>query len=64
VLIEVPITFSREDHWVHIRDPRSYPLVLYPTVDVALLFKTLIDGGSGLNIMFTETLKKMMFDFK
>jgi hypothetical protein len=25
--------------------------------------KTLIDGGSGLNIIFTETLRKMEFDF-
>jgi hypothetical protein len=25
--------------------------------------KTLIDGGSTLNIIFTETLRKMEFDF-
>jgi hypothetical protein len=25
--------------------------------------KTLIDGGSSLNIIFTKTLKKMDFDF-
>jgi hypothetical protein len=25
--------------------------------------KTLIDGGSSLNIIFTETLRKMLFDF-
>jgi hypothetical protein len=25
--------------------------------------KTLIDGGSSLNIIFTETLSKMEFDF-
>jgi hypothetical protein len=25
--------------------------------------KTLIDGGSSLNIIFTETLRKMVFDF-
>jgi hypothetical protein len=25
--------------------------------------KTLIDGGSSLNIIFTETLRKMEFDF-
>jgi hypothetical protein len=22
---EFPITFSREDHWVHILDPETYP---------------------------------------
>ena len=60
---EFPITFSRKDHWVHIPDPGSYPLVICPTINGALLPKTLIDGGSGLNIIFTSTLKKMKFDF-
>jgi hypothetical protein len=32
-------------------------------VDNAFLPKTLVDGGSSLNIIFTETLKKMEFDF-
>jgi hypothetical protein len=57
------ITFSREDHWVHIPDPGSYPLVIEPTVNGAALSQTLIDGGSGLNIIFVETLRKMDFDF-
>jgi hypothetical protein len=33
-------------------------------VEGALLPQTLIDRGSGLNIIFVETLKKMDFDFK
>jgi hypothetical protein len=61
--LEFPITFSRKDHWVHIPDPRTYPLVVNPIVDGAFLPKTLIDGGSSLNIIFTETLRKMEFDF-
>jgi hypothetical protein len=32
-------------------------------VDDAFLPKTLIDGGSSLNIIFAETLRKMDFDF-
>jgi hypothetical protein len=32
-------------------------------VDRAFLPKTLIDGGSSLNIIFTETLRKMDFNF-
>jgi hypothetical protein len=60
---EFPITFSRKDHWVHILDPRTYPLVVNPIVDGAFLPKTLIDGGSSLNIIFTKTLRKMDFDF-
>jgi hypothetical protein len=41
-----------------------YPLVVDPIVEGALLPITLIDGGSGLNIIFVDTLKKMDFDFK
>jgi hypothetical protein len=57
------ITFSRVDHWVHIPDPGLYPLVIEPIVEGALLPQTLIDGGSGLNVIFSDTLKKMDFDF-
>jgi hypothetical protein len=57
------ITFSRKDHWVHIPDPGTYPLVVNPIVNRAFLPKTFIDGGSSLNIIFTETLRKMEFDF-
>jgi hypothetical protein len=60
---EFPITFSRKDHWVHIPNPGTYPLVVNPIVDGAFLPKTLIDGGSSLNIIFTETLCKMDFNF-
>jgi hypothetical protein len=61
---EQPITFSRADHWVHILDPGSCPLVVEPIIEGALLSQTLIDSGSGLNIIFVDTLKKMDFDFK
>jgi hypothetical protein len=60
---EFPITFSKKDHWVHIPDPGTYPLVVSPIVNGAWLPKTLIDGSSSLNIIFTETLCKMEFDF-
>jgi hypothetical protein len=61
---EFPITFSRKDHWVHIPDPGTYPLVVNPIFNRAWLPKTLIDGGNSLNIIiFTETLRKMEFDF-
>jgi hypothetical protein len=61
---EQPITFSRAYHWVHIRNPGSYPLVVEPIAEGALLAQTLIDGGSGLNVIFVDTLKNMDFDFK
>jgi hypothetical protein len=53
---EFPITFSRKDHWVHLPDPGTNPLVVNPIVDGAFLPKTLIDGASNLNIILTETL--------
>jgi hypothetical protein len=62
--LEQPITFSRVDHWVHIPDPGSYPLVVEPIVEGALLPQTLIDGGSSLNFIFVNTLKKMDFNIK
>jgi hypothetical protein len=61
---EQPITFFRADHWVHIPDPGLYSLVVEPIVEGALLPQTRNDGGSGLNVIFVDTLKKMDFDFK
>jgi hypothetical protein len=61
--LEYAITFSKKDHWVHIPDPETYPLVVNPIVDGAFLPKTLVDGGNSLNIIFTKTLRKMGFDF-
>jgi hypothetical protein len=39
-------------------------LVLDPVVAEVKLTKVLIDGGSGLNLIFVSTLKKMGLDFK
>ncbi len=37
---------------------RTFPLVLKPTVAGSKLNKVLIDGGSGLNVLFTKTLEE------
>jgi hypothetical protein len=56
---EVPITFDRKDHPDNMPQPRSYPLV------VALLFKSrrihkvLMDGGSGINVLYMSMLDEM-----
>jgi hypothetical protein len=39
-------------------------LVIEPIVEGALLAQSLIDGGTGLNVIFLDTQKKMDFDFK
>jgi hypothetical protein len=59
---EVPITFSRADQWTSFSKPGRLPLFLKPVVTGSKLNKVLIDGGSGLNILFTKTLKKMKLD--
>jgi hypothetical protein len=59
---EVPITFSRADQWTSLSEPGRFPLVLKPVVAGSKLNKVLIDGGSGLNVLFTKTLKKMKLD--
>jgi hypothetical protein len=59
---EVPITFSRVDQWTSFSEPGRFPLVLKPVVAGSRLNKVLNDGGSGLNVLFTKTLKKMKLD--
>jgi hypothetical protein len=59
---EVPITFSRVDQWTSFSEPGWFALVLKPVVAGSKLNKVLIDGGSGLNVLFTKTLKKMKLD--
>jgi hypothetical protein len=54
---EVPITFSRADQWTSFSEPERFPLILKPVVAGSKLNKVLIDGGSGLNVLFTKTLK-------
>jgi hypothetical protein len=59
---EIPITFSRTDQWTSFYEPGQFPLVLKPVVAGSRLNKVLIDGRSGLNVLFTKTLKKMKLD--
>jgi hypothetical protein len=59
---EVPITFSRADQRASFFEPGRFPLVLKSVVAGSRLNKVLIDGGSGLNVLFTKTLKKMKLD--
>jgi hypothetical protein len=59
---EVPITFSRANQWTSFSEPGRFPLILKPVVVGSRLNKVHIDGGSGLNVFFTKTLKKMKLD--
>ena len=59
---ESAITFDRSDQPNSIPQPRRYPLVVDPIVVMKRLTKVLMDGGSGLNIMYAETLNAMGID--
>jgi hypothetical protein len=59
---QVPITFSRADQWTSFSEPGRFTRVLKPVVAGSRLNKVLIDGGSGINVLFIKTLKKMKLD--
>jgi hypothetical protein len=56
---EVPITFDREDHPDHVPQPGSYPLVVAPLFKSKRVHKVLMDGGSGINVLYVSTLNNM-----
>ena len=56
---ESPITFDQRDHTSHIARPGCYLLVVDPIVPKKCLTKVLMDGGSGLNILYIDTLDAM-----
>ena len=53
------ITFDQRDHPSHIARPGRYLLVINPVVCKKHLTKVLMDGGSGLNILYVDTLDAM-----
>ena len=56
---ETLITFDRSDHPDHVPQPGSYPLVVAPLFSTKRVHKVLMDGGSGLNILYASTLDGM-----
>ena len=53
------ITFDQRDHPSHIARPGCYPLIVDPIVRKKRLTNVLMDGGSGLNILYIDTLDAM-----
>ena len=56
---EVPIIWDRVDHPDSIPSIGNYALIVNPLVHGYELTKCLMDGGSSINILYIETLKKM-----
>ena len=56
------ITFDRDDHPDYVPNPRQYPLVVDPIIGNTWLTKVLMDRGSGLNILYANTLELLELD--
>jgi len=54
-----PITFDQSNHPAHIATPGWQALVVDLVIWGTRLTKVLMDGGSGLNILYAETLEGM-----
>jgi hypothetical protein len=57
--LEVLITFNRKDHLDNVPQPGSYPLVVAPLFKSRRMHKVLMDGGSGINVLYVSTLDEM-----
>jgi hypothetical protein len=57
-----PITFDHSDLPTSIRHGGSAALVLYPIIDGFHLTRVLMDGGSSLNLIYEDTVRKMGID--
>ena len=53
------ITFDQRDHPSHVTRLGCYPLVVDPIVRKKCLTKMLMDRGSGLNILYIDTIDAM-----
>ena len=56
---ESSITFHQRDHPSHVARLGHYPLIVDPIIRKKHLTKVLMDGGSGLNILYVDTLNAM-----
>jgi hypothetical protein len=57
-----PITFNQDDHPDRVPSLGKYTLVVDPVIGNVRLTKVLMDGGSSLNIIYTETLGLLRID--
>ena len=56
---QTAITFDQSDHPAHVATPGQQALVVDPVIGGTRLTKVLMDGGSGLNILYVEALRGM-----
>ena len=56
---ESAVTFDQTDHPESVPQPKRYSLMVDLIIGMKRLTKVLMDGGSGLNIMYVEMLNAM-----
>jgi hypothetical protein len=56
---EQPITFSKEDHPQKVPRPGHSALVVHAQIDGYNVERVFMDGGSGINIIYADTLRRM-----
>jgi hypothetical protein len=61
-MVEVPHHLNRSDHLKSVLHLGRYPLMVDPIIGMKQLTKVLMDGGSGLNIMYVETFNTICVD--
>ena len=57
-----PITFDHRDHSTSIRHGGLTALVLDPIINGYHLTRVLMDGGSNLNLIYQDTVRRMGID--
>lgn len=57
-----PITFDHQDYSASIRSAGWVALVLDPIIDGYHFTRVLMDGGSSLNLIYQDTIRKMGID--
>ena len=57
-----PITFDHQDYSRSIRNAGWTALILDPIIDGLQFTQVLMDGGSDLNLLYQDTIRKMGID--
>jgi hypothetical protein len=53
------ITFNRDDHPDHVIEAGRFPLVVNAVVEGVKITKVLMDGGSGINVLYKDAFEKL-----
>ena len=61
---ERPITYDRTDHLDRVVEAGRFPLVVTMVIENMRVTKILMDGGSGINILYKVAFDKLNVDIR